>query len=161
MPQHSTNAECLEGCSSRFQAVTHVDTHTVLYLLRKPVFAAVINNLEVSPSMQSFKSSQLAAWLSPLRSQSVIRATCRPPIIVLPSDRPSLLVFVMPNFCCRTISCSCSLSSWCFYPCHELKSSIFPLLLLVAAPEIAQLHSIFPFKSVESLVFLFCFLSIF
>lgn len=37
----------------------------ILYLLRKPVFAAVINNLEVSPSMQTFKSSQLAAWLSP------------------------------------------------------------------------------------------------
>lgn len=32
-------------------------THTTLYLLRKPVFAAVINNLEVSPSMQSFKST--------------------------------------------------------------------------------------------------------
>lgn len=72
-------------------------THSLLYLLRKPVFAAVINNLEVSPAMHSFKSSQLAAWLSPLHSQSVIRATCRPPIIVPPSDHTSLLVFLMPQ----------------------------------------------------------------
>lgn len=89
-------------------------THTVPYLLRKSVFAAVINNLEVSPSMQSFKSSQLAAWLSPLHSQSVMRATCRLPITVLCSDHTSLLAFSVPNFCCRKIYCSCILSSWCF-----------------------------------------------
>lgn len=55
-------------------------TRSVLYLLRKPVFAAVINNLEVSPAMHSFKSPQLAAWLSPLHDQSAIRATRRAPI---------------------------------------------------------------------------------
>ncbi len=130
-------------------------THTVLYLLRKPVFAAVINNLEVSPSMQLFKTAQLVAWLNPLHSQSFITAICGPPIIVPPSDRTSLLPFLMPIYCCRRNYCSCSLSSWCFYPCHELKSSVFPVLLLVETPEIAQLHSVMPFKSLGSLDFFF------
>lgn len=42
---------------------------TVQYFVRKPVFAAVINNLVASPAMHLFKSSQLAAWLSPLHSR--------------------------------------------------------------------------------------------
>lgn len=72
--------------------------------------------------MQSFKSSQLAAWLNPLHSQSVIRATCRPPITVRPSDHASLLAFSMPNYCCRKIYYSCSLSSWCFI--HVMNRSL-------------------------------------
>lgn len=65
-------------------------TQSILYLLRNPVFAAVINNLEVSPSTQSFKSTQLAAWLSPLHSKSIIRASCRLLGTILPSDHTSL-----------------------------------------------------------------------
>lgn len=85
-----------------------------LYLQRKPVFAAVINNLEVSPSMQSFKSSQLAARLSPLHSQSVIGATCRPPITASPSDHYGLLALLMQQLeesWSATLHISC-VTSW-------------------------------------------------
>lgn len=111
VPHHSINVECLEDVAADLQQLFLL-THSILYLLRKPVFAAVINNLEVSPSMQSFKSTQLAAWLSPLHSKSVMRGPCRLLVTTLPSDHTSLLAFVM--FCCRKIHCGCILNGRCF-----------------------------------------------
>lgn len=82
-----------------WQRIAHINTKGkaclkyVLFSLRKS--AAVINNLEASPAMHSFKSSQLAASLSPLQYQSVIRASCKPPITSIWPHYS--LVFLMPQ----------------------------------------------------------------
>lgn len=57
--RRGTNVECL-SCCSRSPAVTHVDAQDFVFA-EEAVYAAVINNLELSPSMQLFKSFQLAA----------------------------------------------------------------------------------------------------
>lgn len=113
MPLHSTCWLFWRDAAADLRQLLTL-THTTPYLLRMPVFAAVINNLEVSPSMQSFKSSQLGAWLSPLHSQSVIGATCRLTITALCFDHTGLLAFSVPISCRRKIYHSCILSSWCF-----------------------------------------------
>lgn len=59
------------------------------YLLRKTTVAAVINNLVLSAALRLFQASQLAAWLSPLHSPSIMRARCSPGTLLL-SDHATL-----------------------------------------------------------------------
>lgn len=89
------------------------------YLLRKAAVAAVINNLVLSAALRSFQASQLAAWLNPPLSPSIIGARCRP-VTLLSSDNASLSGILTT---CRKSHCSLS--------CCSLRcSSSAPLLML-------------------------------
>ena len=66
--QYWINGGYFEGCCKS----THTHART---RWRQPVFAAVINNLEVFHLQQSFQSPQLAAWLSRLHTRSLTGAS--------------------------------------------------------------------------------------
>lgn len=92
---------CFLSVQAQLQLLIFMQTGKVVflstystYLLRKAAIAAVINNLVLSAALRLFQASQLAAWLSPLLSPSIIRARCRPSTLLLP-DHATLSGFLL------------------------------------------------------------------